>query len=167
MKARKICMIGDFAVGKTSLVSRFVHSTFGEQYLTTVGVKIDTRIIILSSGDQLKLVLWDIAGKSAFARIDTNYLRDASAYLMVVDGTRPATLDSAIGLQQAVEQQLGPVPFGVMLNKADLVDQWAVDDDLRSSLDARGWSLSHTSARTGDGVEQAFSRLGSKLVHSG
>ena len=79
-------MIGDFAVGKTSLVARFVHQGFGEQYLRTVGVKIDTRQITLPSGDDLKLVLWDIAGKSAFAPIDSSYLRDAAVYLLVAVG---------------------------------------------------------------------------------
>ena len=165
MKARKICMIGDFAVGKTSLVSRFVDSTFGERYLTTVGVKIDTKALSLPSGDQLKLVLWDIAGKSAFTRMDNSYLRDASGYLMVIDGTRPATLDSAVKLQAAVEEQLGVVPFNVLLNKADLRDRWALSDDLTAGLSSRGWSFSETSALSGDGVEAAFARLGAQLVH--
>ncbi len=165
MKARKVCMVGDFAVGKTSLVSRFVHSTFGEQYLTTVGVKIDTKLIELPSGDALKLVLWDLAGKSAFTRIDTRYLRDASGYLIVVDGTRTATLDSAIALQAAVEAQLGAVPFNVLLNKSDLVGQWALDDGLLGELHSQGWTVDRTSARSGEGVERAFANLGAQLVH--
>jgi len=165
MKARKICMIGDFAVGKTSLVSRFVHRTFADRYLTTVGVKIDTKTVHVPSGDQLKLVLWDIAGKSSFARVDTSYLRDASGYLLVIDGTRASTLDSAIQLQQTVEEQLGPAPFTVLLNKADLGERWALDNVLLAGLDSRGWSFSRTSAMSGEGVEEAFSRLGAQLVH--
>lgn len=165
MKARKICMVGDFAVGKTSLVARFVHSTFGEKYLTTVGVKIDTKIIALPAGDRLKLVLWDIAGKSAFARVDTSYLKDASGYLLVVDGTRPATLHGAIDLQAAVEQQLGPVPFSVLINKADLTEQWALTRDQLDGLESRGWPTSKTSALSGEGVEAAFRQLGARLVH--
>jgi small GTP-binding protein len=165
MKTRKICMIGDFAVGKTSLVSRFVHSTFGDRYLTTLGVKIDTKAIRLPSGDQLKLVLWDIAGKSSFTRIDTSYLRDASGYLLVIDGTRASTLDSALQLQETVETQLGPTPFGVMLNKTDLKDQWALNGELLARLASRGWSFSRTSALNGEGVEAAFGGLGAQLVH--
>lgn len=164
MKVRKICMIGDFAVGKTSLVSRFVHNAFGERYLTTVGVKIDTKTVTLPSGDPLKLVLWDIAGKSEFAPVDTSYLRDASGYLLVIDGTRPQTLDNAIELQAEVERQLGDVPFSVLLNKADLSAQWALNDDLLASLGARGWRFSRTSALNGEGVELAFSQLGARLV---
>jgi len=166
MKARKVCMIGDFAVGKTSLVSRFVHSTFDERYLTTVGVKIDTKQITLPSGDDIKLVLWDIAGKSAFTRIDSSYLRDASAYLLVADGTRPATLDNAIELQATVEEQLGTRPFGMLLNKSDLDDRWALDRERIAGLESRGWALSETSALNGAGVEAAFTRLGSRLIHN-
>ena len=165
MKVRKVCMIGDFAVGKTSLVSRFVHSTFDERYLTTVGVKIDTKKVSLPSGDDIKLVLWDIAGKSAFARIDTSYLRDASAYLLVVDGTRPATLEHAIELQVMTDDQLGTRPCGVLMNMNHLHDRWALDRERTAGLESRGWVLHETSALNGAGVEAAFTRLGSRLVH--
>jgi len=165
MKARKICMIGDFAVGKTSLVSRFVHSTFGEQYLTTVGVKIDTKAIELPSGDALKLVLWDIAGKSDFARVDTSYLRDASGYLLVIDSTRDETFNSAMQLKRDIDGQLGDVPFCVVLNKTDLTAQWVLSADHLSLLASRGWPTSRTSALSGDGVTATFTRLGTQLVH--
>lgn len=165
MKARKVCMIGDFAVGKTSLVRRFVHSTFDDRYLTTVGVKIDTKAIHLPSGDALKLVLWDIAGKSALAEIDTSYLRDASGYLLVVDGTRPDTFDNALAVQARVEQQLGRTPFCMLLNKFDLADQWRLSTEQTAGLDARGWRHSTTSALGGNGVEEAFRALGAQLVH--
>lgn len=164
MKTRKICMIGDFAVGKTSLVSRFVHSTFSDRYLTTVGVKVDTKLVELPSGDALKLVLWDLAGKSAFAGIDTSYLRDASGYLLVMDGTRPETLEHAIQLQAQTESQLGAKPFCALLNKHDLQDRWLVGDDSTAALESRGWRLGRTSALTGDGVEQAFVQLGAQLA---
>lgn len=166
MKVRKVCMIGDFAVGKTSLIARFVHASFGERYLTTVGVKIDTKTVIVPSGERVKLVLWDIAGKSEFAAVDTSYLKDASGYLLVADGTRPATLAGAIDLQAAVEAQLGPLPFSLLLNKSDLGSRWALDADAVRALDARRWSLSRTSALSGAGVEQAFRQLGARLVHA-
>ena len=158
-------MIGDFAVGKTSLVKRFVQSRFDDRYLTTVGVRVDTKTIELPSGESIKLVLWDIAGKSAFARVDTSYLRDASGYLIVIDGTRPATLESAIQLQGTVEAQLGTVPFNVLLNKADLDGQWTLSDDMLQGVQSRGWNVSRTSALSGQGVERAFADLGARLVH--
>jgi small GTP-binding protein len=157
-------MIGDFAVGKTSLVSRFVHSTFSDNYLTTLGVKIDSKAVTLPSGDAVKLVLWDIAGKSEFAQIDTSYLRDASGYLLVMDGTRAETLEHAIELQAATRRQLGDVPFCALLNKHDLRDRWLISDDTLTTLQSRGWRLSRTSALSGSGVEQAFSDLGAQLL---
>ncbi|MGB5467584.1 MAG: Rab family GTPase [Sedimenticolaceae bacterium] len=165
MRTRKVCLIGDFAVGKTSLVSRFVHSTFGEQYLTTVGVKIDTKEVSLPSGDSIKLVLWDIAGKSEFAPIDTSYLRDAAGYLLVADGTRVETLHSAVELQASVERQLGRVPFGLVLNKVDLEDRWVLDRNRLAAVDLRGWRVGRTSALNGNGVETAFAQLGAQLMH--
>jgi hypothetical protein len=64
-----------------------------------------------------------------------------------------------------VDAQLGSVHFDILLNKADLRDQWSLNDELLAGLRSRGWSISPTSARTGDGVEQAFTHLGSRLVH--
>ena len=75
--ARKVCMLGEFGVGKSSLVARFLRNTFDEKYLTTVGVKVDSREVALDDGRSLKLVLWDIAGKNALDALNQNYLRGA------------------------------------------------------------------------------------------
>ncbi|MDH3434076.1 MAG: GTP-binding protein, partial [Gammaproteobacteria bacterium] len=59
----KVCIVGDFAVGKTSIAERFVNNHFSESYLTTIGVKIDTKLIeVPDLGVSHKLVIWDIAG---------------------------------------------------------------------------------------------------------
>jgi small GTP-binding protein len=155
VKVSKVCMIGDFGVGKTSLVARFVHSTFSDAYLTTVGVKIDTRELTLSSGDRVKLVLWDIAGTDVLSTVESRYLKGAAAYLFVADGTRPKTLDSVVSLHAQVNELLGEAPFRLLLNKADLEEQWALDE---ATIPAR-WDWSKTSAKTGDGVEAAFEAL--------
>ena len=165
MLTRKVCMIGDFAVGKTSLVARFVHQTFGAAYLTTVGVKIDTRELTLPSGDAVKLVLWDIAGKSAFARIDASYLRDAAGILLVCDSTRADTLDSALRLKTATAAEIGELPFCLLCNKTDLGDQRRIDAARLTALRNRDWPVIDTSALSGDGVDDAFQRLGAQLVH--
>jgi small GTP-binding protein len=155
LKVRKVCMIGDFGVGKTSLVARFVHSVFSAAYLTTVGVKIDTRELRLRSGDGIKLVLWDIAGTDLLSTVESRYLKGAAGYLLVADGTRPGTLDSAIALQDQVRGLLGDAPFRLLLNKADLDARWALDE---ANIPA-GWDWARTSARTGSGVEEAFGAL--------
>ena len=111
MLQKKICMLGGFGVGKTSLVSRFVTSLFSDTYLTTVGVKIDKKTIALDARE-MTLMLWDIYGQDDFQTVRDSYLRGASGYLLVADGTRYATLDTAAALQQKAESVIGrrPVP---------------------------------------------------------
>ena len=86
MIQKKICMIGSFGVGKTSLVARFVRSIFSEKYQTTVGVKIDKKVVEVG-GQQVTLVLWDIAGEDALTTVRVSQLRGASGYILVVDGS--------------------------------------------------------------------------------
>jgi small GTP-binding protein len=155
MIQKKVCMLGGFAVGKTSLVARFVTSMFSDKYLTTVGVKIEKKSVQVSD-QQLDLVLWDIYGDDEFQRVRMSYLRGASGYLLVVDPTRKATLETAIALQDSAEKTIGRVPFILVLNKADLIDQWDIDEH---ALDDRNWTIIRTSAKTGAGVEEAFLAL--------
>ena len=98
MIQKKICMLGGFAVGKTSLVSRFVSSIFSDKYLTTVGVKIDKKPVSVDGRD-VTLMLWDIYGQDDFQTVQPSQLRGMAGYLLVVDGTRRATLDVARQLQ--------------------------------------------------------------------
>ena len=164
MQTKKICMIGDFAVGKTSLVSRYVLNQFSADYITTIGVKIDTKDLILNSGDQIKLVLWDIAGTDSLATIGSNYLKGAVGYFLVVDGTRSATFDSALQLQQQAKTILGDAPFTLLLNKLDLSYQWTLNKDEIGGLKSNSWSIMECSARQGDGVEKAFQSLGERMT---
>lgn len=162
---KKICMIGDFSVGKTSLVSRFVKQTFSDKYLTTVGVKIDTKLVKLDEALNVKLILWDIAGNDALTTATASYLRGAAGYLLVVDGTRKPTWNSALKLQQAVAAQIGAdKPFMVLLNKADLHEQWELDDALLAPQTDAGWLILRSSAKTGEGVEEAFATLARLLA---
>ncbi len=160
---KKICLLGGFAVGKTSLVSRFVHSIFSDKYLTTVGVKIEKKSVEVDDR-QLDLVIWDIYGEDDFQKVRLSYLRGASGYLLVVDGTRRATLDTALALQAVAEQAIGKVPFIMVVNKADLADNWQIDDRLLDEYARRGWSVVKTSAKTGDEVENAFARLAQAML---
>lgn len=158
MIQKKICMLGAYAVGKTSLVARFVTSMFSEKYLTTVGVKIDKKVIALD-GQDVTLLLWDIYGQDEFQTVQQSYLRGTAGYLLVVDGTRRATLEVAVKLQQMAEQVAGPVPFLVVLNKSDLASEWQVDAAGVRKLAERGWTFVRTSAKSGDGVEETFLKL--------
>jgi small GTP-binding protein len=162
MIQKKVCMLGAFAVGKTSLVARFVKSIFSEKYHTTVGVKIDKKVVAGENGD-INLILWDLYGEDDFQKVRMSYLRGSSGYILVVDGTRAATLDTAIGLNKNVEEAVGVLPFVVVLNKSDLTQEWEIDEGRVSQLAAQGWSFIRGSAKTGEGVEEAFQLLVEKI----
>ncbi len=164
---KKICMIGDIAVGKTSLIARFVSDVFSEKYLTTVGVKIDTKTVKLNSRQEVKLVLWDIAGNDELGTMAAAYLRGAAGYLLVVDGTRRATLEAAFRLKAEVDKRLQNPPFVALFNKEDLLPDWEISMDCVADLRQQGWPIAVTSAKTGAGVEAAFRQLASRLVESG
>lgn len=163
MIQKKICMLGGTAVGKTSLVSRYVRSIFSEKYLTTVGVKIDKKSVT-TGNQQVDLILWDLYGDDAFQKMRMSYLRGAAGYLLVIDGTRRDTLDTALDLRDSAERAIGRVPFILIANKADLAARWEVNDAMLADLTRRGWSILRTSARTGEGVEEAFGALTRAIV---
>ncbi len=163
MLQKKICMLGAFATGKTSLVVQFVHSIFTDKYYTTIGVKIDKKELTIGTQD-VNLVLWDLAGEDEFLQVHMSYLRGSSGYLLVADGTRPATLDTARSLQKRVEAAIGHVPFVLMLNKSDLTAGWEVDEETLTNLREKGWDIIITSARSGLGVEEAFVTLVKRIL---
>lgn len=159
MDTRKICILGDFAVGKTSLVDRFVHDRFGEKYRTSIGVRVDTKDVVLYGGRAIKLAIWDVAGTDTPTEIFLRYLRGSSGYLLVADGTRGETLNRALELREAVESQCAGLPFVGLINKTDLVGEQEIDGGRIERRQAVGEIWLHTSARSGDNVERAFALL--------
>lgn len=163
---KKVCIIGEFGVGKTSLVSRYVRSIFSDKYHTTVGVKIDKKELLVGEQD-VTLVLWDLAGESAVSALKISLIKGSAGFILVADGTRRETLLATLRLQREVGGILGEVPFIVAVNKADLSSDWtvtAVDiEEFRSS----GWDVRLTSAKDGQGVEQIFTDLATRLLQAG
>jgi small GTP-binding protein len=160
---KKICLLGGFGVGKTSLVSQFVHSIFSEKYLTTIGVKIDKKSVPVDR-TQVELVIWDIYGHDDYQKLRLSYLRGASGYLLVADGTRQATLETVDELQRLTEDTIGRVPFVLAVNKADLRAQWQIDTGAIEERRRAGWHVVETSAKTGDMVEGAFATLAREML---
>ena len=163
MIQKKICMIGTSGVGKTSLVARFVQSMFAEKYLTTVGVKIEKKMVKADDAEVM-LMIWDLAGDDDFQKLQPSYLRGSGGYLLVVDGTRRVTLDLAIDIQQRVVAAIGDVPFVLALNKADLAPQWDLDEARLAGLTAKAWTIVRTSAKDGAGVEDVFAALSRMML---
>lgn len=163
MKQKKVCLLGAFSVGKTSLIKRFVKSIFDEKYLTTVGVKIDKKLLQVN-GQDVQLMIWDLAGEDDFYKMNTSYLRGAAGYILVVDPTRPVTADVALGVHQKAREFLGDVPVVVALNKADLKSTWTLTDDQLQALRAQFDRVQETSALEGSGVEALFAGLTAALL---
>jgi small GTP-binding protein len=158
MMRLKICLLGATAVGKTSLARRFVEGVFSDRYLTTVGVRIDKRVVRID-GAEIHLVVWDLSGEDEFAQLQMRYLRGAAGWIAVADGTRPDTLLKALELHRRAETELGPQPAALLLNKADLTQEWRLSDERVAELEIGGGPAVKTSAKTGEGVEAAFERL--------
>lgn len=163
MLQKKICMVGAFATGKTSLVARFVNSIFSENYHTTLGVKIDKKIVNFKE-KTLNIILWDLYGEDEFQKVRMSYLRGSSGYLLVVDGTRHNTLEKALNLQTRVEDTIGQVPFILVLNKWDMTDEWDIDTVEINAIQQKGWTVIKTSAKNGLGVEEVFQTLAQKIL---
>ena len=157
-RKQKICMLGATGVGKTSLVARFVRSIFSDVYRTTVGVTIDKAHVRVGA-HEVDLVLWDLSGEDEFQSVQLSYLRGASGYLLVADGTRRETVATALSLQESAASVVGGIPLVLVLNKADVTSSWAIGDEISNRLSEKGWPIIETSAKTGDGVERAFVAL--------
>lgn len=163
MIKKKICLVGAFAVGKTSLVQRYVHSIFSEKYHTTVGVKVDRKRVMVDE-TPTELIIWDLHGEDEFQSVRMHYLRGASGCIYVADGTRSPTLDKALDLQKRVEESIGHVPSILALNKYDLKTEWELDTSVADKLSTHNLEVILTSAKTGSSVEIAFERLAVRMV---
>lgn len=163
MLQKKICMLGSFAVGKTSLVRRYVDSIFSENYVTTIGVKIDKKVTSYNGAD-LCLILWDVYGEDNHQSVLPSYLRGMSAYILVIDPSRPATFASAKKLHSLVLDTLGAKPFVLVLNKSDIKSEWEMDEDILSELSAAAIRTVETSAKTDTGVDEIFETLSSCFI---
>ena len=161
---KKICMLGGSAVGKTSLVQRFVRSIFSDKYMTTVGVRIDQKTMSLDDKRSVELILWDIHGDDEFQNVRSMYLRGMSGYFLVIDGTRKSTLDKAHILHNLAVTTVGSVPFILIINKNDLHDEWEVTNEDLAPLRQKGWHIIETSAKEGYGVTEAFKTLTELMI---
>ena len=166
MLVRKVCLVGVFAVGKTSLATRFLSNAFPGTYLPTVGVRVGSRELDLPDSSRAKLVVWDIAGADDLTTLSSTYLKGASGLVLVADGTRLPTYRAALKLQQQCQTVVGNVPAVILINKQDLPDEQEVSvDDIRQIRES-GVQVFLTSAKTGDGVLAAFTALAGVLGKS-
>lgn len=167
---KKILLLGDPAVGKTSLVRRFVIDAFSDRYLITIGTKTSRKVLEfdfpeLSLHIKLQLYIWDVFGQQGMPRAYTMYFKGAEAAILVFDHTRPPTFASLDRFWTALTDVCGEIPGVIASNKADLQRHEDIAD--RAIADkAAAFKMKSlaTSAKTGKNVEEAFRTLGSQLL---
>ncbi len=155
-KVKKVCLIGRFAVGKTSLVKQYIDNQFGDKYKTTVGVSISKKEIILN-GEDVSLVIWDIAGFEKDGHY-TYYLRGVHGLIWVVDGTEPESIEILKKINETLPD-INDVPSVCFINKHDLVDEWIISGEMIEKLEKSHDKVLLTSAKTGENVESGFNHL--------
>lgn len=162
---KKVVLLGAFGVGKTSLVRRFVSNEFSEDYLSTIGVRVEKSILSLEDVE-LELLIWDLAGHDEFAKLQVSYLRGASGAILVADMTRAWTVQKAQEIKEEYSAHIPDVPWVCVLNKSDLPADLGLDDSVKgTNFDADEAFLS--SAKTGSSVLDAFELLAKKIVQAG
>lgn len=173
MVSKKICLIGDFNVGKTSLIRRFVEREFSDRYLSTVGVKISRKKVEVQSQKQqqnqtVQLLIWDLEGSTKYKQIIPSYLQGASGALIVADITRKETIEH---LPQHIDTFTKINPKGkliVGLNKSDLIDR----DSQKRYMDyvaqfpefSKAIASYISSAKTGNSVDEMFLQLATHII---
>jgi small GTP-binding protein len=175
MISKKICLVGDFGVGKTSLIRRFVDKQFSDQYLSTVGVKISRKIVDLTEINSEKtgsvqLLIWDIEGHTKFKAIAPSYLQGASGVVIVADVTRQETVER---LPEHINLFLSVNPKGFIIiafNKIDLIDSTELEHLIKIAPNLKQYdqilSSYQTSAKTGDHVDRIFYDLSEHFISS-
>jgi small GTP-binding protein len=166
--SKKVCLLGDFAVGKTSLVRRFVYNLFDDKYISTMGVKVSRKTVAVPSGDEiveLTMMLWDVAGSQEFEKIRESYLRGVAGAILVCDLTRPETLTSLRSYAGSLHSISPDAQIIVAANKHDLADQRKL---IRTPIEEVAAELGSdyylTSAKTGDEVNSLFRHMGRLLL---
>lgn len=160
----KLCLLGDGAVGKTSLVRRFVFDVFDDKYLMSFGTKVSKKSLKVGEA-HIDMMIWDILGQKSQESLHAAYYRGARGALAVCDFTRPETMSNLriwLGSFRAV---VGDMPIMVLGNKADLEKMFS-GADLEAFGKEVGCRVFETSAKTGLNVEAAFQELGRLVMEA-
>jgi len=166
---RKICVLGDWGVGKTSLIRKFVLDQFDDSYLATFGTKSTKKRIIFKKDDSnmvdLTLIIWDVMGQQEFKKIQTLAYAGTQAAFIVCDITRKETLYDTAMWQLDLYNITQEIPIIVLANKADLKNEAEItEDDLKEVTEGLHAPCFFTSAKTGENVEKAFLELSKKML---
>ncbi|MDI6888037.1 MAG: tetratricopeptide repeat protein [Candidatus Thermoplasmatota archaeon] len=160
---KKICVLGDSMVGKTSLIRRYVYGMFVDKYLPTIGAKV-TKKVISAFGVELTLNIWDITGLEDFKTIHPTYYLGANGALVVCDALRPETLERLSNWVHSLFKVTGRIPILILANKIDLARRFYQEDFIKRLASEFSTKYLLTSAKTGENVERAFLTIAEELV---
>ncbi len=170
MAARKVVIVGDFAVGKTSLVRRLVSNTFSTDYIATINVEITPFEMTLPGdpgGAAVELALWDIDGNFRELVLGHSYLKGAKAAVIVADASRHATIELLERLRTGLADALPGVPQAALVNKQDLLADEADREAQRARLAGLSLPVFETSAKSSLNVVEAFAHVATTLRRRG
>lgn len=160
MTSKKVILAGSFGVGKTSLFNQFIYNKFDDKYLTTIGVKVNKKVVNID-GRELSILLWDIAGEVSQDKVPVTYFLGASGVIYVFDLSRPTTYKNIVEDIEYLKDILDGGVVRVVGNKKDLV----TDEQLESIREQLELPFDiATSAKTGENVEDLFYDIGKALL---
>lgn len=168
---RKVCLLGDGAVGKTSLIRKYVLDKFDDKYLPTIGTKVSRKEVVIPFQKEqivvdLTMIIWDIVGQKAYQKLRNMYYQGANGALVVCDVTRRDTLDSVQEWTKSLFDVANPVPVLFLANKSDLIHKAEFKPTELESMAAEYKApYFYTSAKSGANVNRAFYRLGELMVY--
>ncbi len=165
---KKMCVVGDEAVGKTSLIRRFVVDKFDDKYIATIGTKTSKKDLTIKrdEGDvNLKLMIWDILGQKSFSKLQESAYKGASGAFIVLDLTRRETLHTFGNWLSSMYNVTGAIPVVILANKNDLEGEFG-GDDIENLVKEYSFPYYLTSAKTGENVDHAFHTLGKMIIES-
>lgn len=160
----KLCLLGDGAVGKTSLVRRFVFDVFDDKYLMSFGTKVSKKSLKVGEAD-LDLMIWDILGQKSQESLHAAYYRGAAGALAVCDFTRPETMKNLRQWLGSFRSVVGEMPVLILANKADLERRFELSEVEAFGKEV-GCKIMETSAKTGLNVEKAFEHIGKAVMEA-
>lgn len=161
MIAKKVLLVGNFGVGKTSLIRRFVHNEFSEDYISTIGVRVSSKIVKLEK-EEIKLLIWDVVGTKDDEKVPKAYFLGASAAMYVFDLSREETYLNLENQLKTVQDLSGLKKILVVGNKKDLLTSLQLKEVLQSILTPVDIV---TSAKTDNNVEDAFIELTNQTLN--